>query len=162
MLFIILYGFFKKIDIYDVFIDGVKESFPMIKNLFPTFIAMIFAVNIFTNSGFLDFLLSMFKPLLKIIKIPLEVLPLIIIRPISASASLAYLNKIFMSYGPDSFIGTLSSVIQGCTDTAFYIITLYFGSVGIKKIKYSFFNVLIADVIGIIVSIFIVSLMFKN
>lgn len=134
----------------------------MIKSLFPTFIAMILAINVFTNSGFLEFFLSFFKPIFNTIKIPIEILPLAIIRPISGSASLAYLNKIFSVYGPDSFIGTLGSVMQGCTDTTLYIISLYFGSVGIKKIRYSLFVGLCADIIGIIASIIIVNFMFNR
>lgn len=132
----------------------------MIKNLFPTFIAMIFAINLFINSGFLDYILNFLKPLFNIIKIPIEIIPIAIVRPISSSASLAYLNNIFKINGPDSFIGILSSVMQGCTDTTFYIITLYFGSVGIKKIKYSLFICLCADLIGIIISIIVVNLLF--
>ena len=160
VLFIVLYGFFKKIDIYDTFIEGVKESFSMIKSLFPTYIAMILAINLFINSGFLDSFLSLFKPLFNLIKVPVEILPLAIVRPISGSASLAYLNSIFTKYGPDSFIGLLSSVMQGCTDTTMYIITLYFGSIGIKKIRYSLFAGLCADLIGILASIIIVNLFF--
>ena len=132
----------------------------MIKTLFPTFIAMILGINLFINSGFLDFFLSFFKPLFNMINVPVEILPLAIVRPISGSASLAYLNNIFTQYGPDSFIGLLSSVLQGCTDTTFYVITLYFGSVGIKKIRYSLIAGLCADLIGIIASIIIVNLLF--
>lgn len=158
VIFIVVYGFIKKVDVYDTFIDGVKESFSMIKNLFPTFIAMILAINLFIDSGFLDFVLSLLKPIFNIIKFPIEVFPLAIVRPISGSASLAYLNNIFAKYGPDSFIGLLGSVMQGCTDTTFYVISLYFGSIGIKKIKYSLFAGLCADLIGIIASIVIVNL----
>ena len=156
-----MYGFFKKINIYDTFIEGVKESFSMVTSLFPTFIAMILAINLFINSGFLEFVLSLFKPLFSLINVPVQILPLAIVRPISGSASLAYLNNIFSIYGPDSFIGLLSSVMQGCTDTTFYIITLYFGSIGIKKIKYSLFAGLCADLIGIIASIIVVNIFFN-
>ena len=132
----------------------------MITSLFPTFIAMILAINLFINSGFLDFVLSLLKPLFDLIKVPVEILPIAIVRPISGSASLAYLNSIFSAQGPDSFIGLLSSVMQGCTDTTFYVITLYFGSIGIKKIRYSLFAGLCADLIGITASIIIVNLLF--
>ena len=132
----------------------------MITSLFPTFIAMILAINLFINSGFLDFILSLLKPLFDLIKVPVEILPIAIVRPLSGSASLAYLNNIFQAHGPDSFIGLLSSVMQGCTDTTFYIITLYFGSIGIKKIRYSLFAGLCADLIGITASIIIVNLLF--
>ena len=132
----------------------------MITSLFPTFIAMILAINLFINSGFLDFILSLLKPLFDLIKVPVEILPIAIVRPISGSASLAYLNNIFTTHGPDSFIGLLSSVMQGCTDTTFYVITLYFGSIGIKRIRYSLFAGLCADLIGITASIIIVNLLF--
>ncbi len=160
VVFIVIYGFMKKIDIYDTFIDGVKESFSMIFNLFPTFIAMILAINLFINSGVLDFILSFLKPIFTMIKVPVQILPLALVRPISGSASLAYLNNIFSTYGPDSYLGLLGSVIQGCTDTTLYVISLYFGSVGIKKIRYSLFGGLCADLIGIVASIILVNLLF--
>ena len=160
VVFIIFHGFMKKIDVYDTFLEGVKESFEMISNLFPTFIAMILAINLFIDSGFLNFLLSILKRIIIFKNIPIEILPLAIIRPISGSASLAYLNSIFTKYGPDSFIGLLGSVIQGCTDTTLYVITLYFGSVGIKKIRYALWAGLCADLIGIIASIIITNILF--
>ena len=130
----------------------------MITSLFPTFVAMILAINLFINSGFLDFIFKLLTPIFNIINVPIEIFPLAIIRPLSGSASLAYLNNIFFSHGPDSFIGLLSSVMQGCTDTTFYVITLYFGSIGIKRIRYSLFAGLCADLIGIIASIIIVNI----
>lgn len=161
VVFIIFYGFIKKVDVYDTFLVGVKESFGMITSLFPTFIAMILAINLFIDSGFLNFLLSVFKNNINFKNIPLEILPLAIVRPISGSASLVYLNNIFSTYGPDSFIGLLGSVIQGCTDTTLYVISLYFGCIGVKKIRYTLFASLFADLIGIIASIIIVNLLFS-
>ena len=132
----------------------------MIKHLFPTLLAMIFAVNIFTNSKILDFILILFKGIFQRINIPIEILPLGLIRPISSSASLAYLNTIFTKYGPDSFIGTLGSVMQGCTDTTLYVVSLYLGSIGIKKIRYTLIPCFFADLMGIIGSIIVVKLLF--
>ena len=159
VLLIILYSF-RKIDVYDSFIQGSKDSIGMIKSLFPTMLAMILGVNIFLNSGLLDFLLHIFKPLFNLINIPYEIIPIAIIRPISGSASLAILNNLFNQFGPDSYIGLLSSVMQGSTDTTFYVITLYFGSVGIKKIKYALWAGLFADLVGIISSLIIVKIIF--
>lgn len=132
----------------------------MIKTLFPTFLAMILGINLFINSGFLDFILNLINPLLNIFKIPSEIFPLAIIRPISGSAALAYLNNIFENFGPDSFLGTLGSVMQGSTETTLYVITLYFGTIGVKKIRYSLYAGLLADLVGIISSIVIVNLLF--
>lgn len=160
VLTIIIYGYKKKINVYNTFLEGVKDSFFMIKNLFPTLLAMIFAVNIFTNSGILSGILNLLNPLFKIIHTPIEILPLGLIRPISSSASLAYLNTIFSKYGPDSFIGILGSVMQGCTDTTFYVVSLYLGSVGISKIRYTLIPCFFADLMGIIGSIIVVKLLF--
>lgn len=160
VLIVIVYGLYKRVDIYDTFIEGAKESLPMIITMFPCMLAMIFGINIFVKSGFLSFILSFIEPIIKIINIPLEAFSLAILRPISGSSSLALLNNIFSTYGVDSLIGKMCSIIQGSTDTTFYILTLYFGSVGIKKIRYSLFAGLIADLSGIFASILITNLFF--
>lgn len=157
---IILYGIKKKINIYDVFVEGSKESYEMVLTMFPCMLAMIFGVNIFIKSGILEYIFSHFKWILDILKMPLEIIPMAIMRPISGSSSLAILNNILETMGPDSFAGRLASVIQGSTDTTFYVLTLYFGSVGIKKIKYSLWAGLFADLIGITSAIIIVNMMF--
>lgn len=161
VLVIIIYGILKKVDIYDVFVEGSKESYDMILTMFPCMLAMIFGVNIFIKSGVLEYIFSFFKTILDFFHIPLEIIPMAIMRPISGSSSLAILNTILENYGPDSFIGRLASVIQGSTDTTFYVLTLYFGSIGIKKIRYSLWAGLFADVIGIASAIIIVNLMFN-
>lgn len=157
---IVLYGIIKKINVYDVFVDGAQESYDMIITMFPCMLAMIFGVNIFIKSGILEYIFSFFGNILELLHIPVEIIPMAIMRPISGSSSLAILNTILENYGPDSFIGRLASVIQGSTDTTFYILTLYFGSIGIKKIRYSLWAGLAADVIGIVSAIIIVNLMF--
>ena len=157
---IIVYGVIKKINIYDVFIEGSKESYEMMLTMFPCMLAMIFGVNIFIKSGVLEYIFSFFQNILDFLHIPIEIIPMAIMRPISGSSSLAILNTILESYGPDSFIGRLASVIQGSTDTTLYILTLYFGSIGIKKIRYSLWAGLAADVIGIVSAIIIVNFMF--
>jgi len=158
---IIFYAYIKKVDIYDVFVEGSKESYNMILSMFPCMLAMIFGVNIFVKSGVLEYIFSFLGNILDILNIPLEIIPMAIMRPISGSSSLAILNTILETVGPDSFVGRLASVIQGSTDTTFYVLTLYFGSVGIKKIRYSLWAGLIADVIGISSAIIIVNLMFN-
>lgn len=157
---IILYGIKKKINIYDVFVEGSKESYEMVLTMFPCMLAMIFGVNIFIKSGILEYIFSYFKWILDILNMPLEIIPMAIMRPISGSSSLAILNSILETMGPDSFAGRLVSVIQGSTDTTFYVLTLYFGSIGIKKIRYSLWAGLFADLMGITSAIIIVNLMF--
>jgi len=158
---IIGYGLIKKVNIYDVFVEGSKESYDMILSMFPCMLAMIFGVNIFIKSGVLEYIFSFLGNILDIINIPLEVIPMAIMRPISGSSSLAILNTILENFGPDSYAGRLASVIQGSTDTTFYVLTIYFGSIGIKKIRYSLTAGLIADLVGIIAAVIIVNLMFN-
>lgn len=128
--------------------------------MFPCLLAMILGVNILINSDVLELSFQFLKPLLEIIRMPLEVFPMVIARPISGSSSLAILNTILKECGPDGYIGTLASVIQGSTDTTFYILTLYFGSIGIHKIKYALWAGLAADLISVITSIIVVNLLF--
>jgi len=156
-LIVIVYGGLKKQNVYDLFIEGSKESFDFIFSIFPSMLAMIFGVNIFLKSNIINYLYNFFS---NIHVIPPSVFPLMILRPISGSASLAVLNNILKIHGPDSFCGILASVVQGSTDTTFYVLTLYFGSVGIKKIRYSLIAGMCADIIGIVASIIIVRLLF--
>ena len=160
VLFVIIYGYIKKINIYDAFIEGAQEGLPMIKNMFPSLLAMILAVNIFKNSGIIDFAFGFLKPLFLALNIPFEILPIAVMRPLSGSFGLALLNNIYSIYGPDSFVSILSSVIQGSSDTTIYIITLYFGTIGIKKIRYALWVGLLADLFMVIISLILVPLLF--
>ena len=134
VIFIIIYGLYRKVDIFDTFLDGVKEGINISFRLFPTIFAVVMAINILINSNLLLDIGSLF---FKFGLLPKEVFPLALMKPISGSSSVAILNSILMRYGPDSYIGRIASVIGGSTDTTVYIISLYFGSIGIRKIKYS-------------------------
>lgn len=161
LIFIILiYGIKKRINVYDAFIEGAKSSFETTINIFPSILAMILAINIFINSGLINVIFNLLKPIFSFLKIPLEIIPMALMRPLSGSSSLAFLNNIFSTIGPDSIVGKICSIIQGSTDTTFYVISLYFGSIGIKKIKYSLWVGLFADIIGIVSSIIVVKIFF--
>ena len=160
IIFIILNGVFKKVNVYDEFLSGATESFDMVIKIFPCLLAMILGINIFLKSGVVDLLYQLINPLFKLIKVPTQIFPMMIMRPISGTSTLAILNDIFKTYGPDSFIGRLASIIQGSTDTTFYVLTLYFGSIGIKKIRYSMIAGLFADLVGITAAVIITKLIF--
>lgn len=155
--FVVFYGFIKKNDVYNDFVEGSKESFKMVYNLFPTLLAMLLGINLLLESNVLS-LISNF--LTNLFGIPSAIVPLALLRPISGSSALAVLNNIYINYGPDSYTGKLASVIQGSTDTTFYVLSLYFSVVGIKKIRYALKVGLMADFIGILASIIIVKLFF--
>lgn len=160
VLIITIYAMVKKVNIYDSFIKGAKEGIEMSLNIFPNLLAMIFGISMIIKSNVISDLLSFLKPLFDILRIPLEIVPMAMIRPISGGATLALMNDIFTEYGVDSFLGRLASTIQGSTDTTIYILTLYFGFIGIKKIRYAMWVGLLADLVGVVASIIVVSLVF--
>ena len=157
---IVFYGFYKKIDVYEAFISGVKEGLLMALKIFPTMFAMVISIDVLIKSNALNALITLIEPICFRLSIPKEILPLAFIRPISGSSSLVLMSDLLKTYGPDSFIGRVASLIQGSTDTTIYIIGLYFSSIGIKKIKYSLIVGLLADLFAIILSILVVSYFF--
>lgn len=157
---IILYGFYKKVPLYDSFTKGAKEGMELAFSIFPCFIGMIFGVNILLKSGILDQLFLFLKPVFQFLKIPIEVLPMALVRPISGNGSFAVMIDLIKKHGVDTFLGRLASVLQGSTDTTIYVLTLYFGSIGIKNSKYALKAGLMADAMAIIASILLTSIFF--
>lgn len=157
---ILAYGIYKKIDIFDTFIVGVREGLEMSLKIFPTIFAMIIAVTMLTSSNIISDLSRLINPLLRIFNFPSELIPLAFLRSISGSSSLALLNDILLKHGADSYIGRIASVMQGTTDTTIYIISMYFSSVGVKKIKYSLAVGLLADLISIALSVIMINIFF--
>ena len=157
---VIGYGLYKRCDVYDDFIDGAKEGFATGIEIFPSLIGMILAINIFLHGSFLDYFFAILKPVFDLLRFPIEVLPMAVMRPISGSSSLVLMTTIFQQFGVDSLLGNLAAVIQGSTDTTLYVLALYFGSIGIKKIRYALWAGLFADLCGIVASLVIVSCFF--
>lgn len=160
VLFVILYGFLKKVDLYDNFLVGVKEGLSMALKIFPTIFAMTVCINIMLKSNIINDVVNFISPVLDFLKFPCELVTLSIMRPISGNSSLIIMDNLLKTYGPDSFIGRTASIIQGSSDTTIYIIGLYFSSVGIKKIKYSLVVGLLADLMAVIISVIVIRWLF--
>lgn len=160
VVYIIIYGLYKKVDIFNTFIEGVKDGLNITIKLFPTIFAMVIAINILTNSSFLFDISKLLNPIFEYISFPSEILPLALMKPVSGSSSIVILNDILSKYNPDSYIGRIASVIGGATDTTIYILSLYFGSIGIKKTKYALIVGLIADLLCIIIAIITINVLF--
>lgn len=158
--FILLYGTFKKVPTYETFVEGGKEGIKIAISIIPFLVGMLVAISIFRASGALDFLVEFLRPLMSAIGVPAEIVPLAIIRPISGTAALGMTTDMIATFGPDSFMGRLASVLQGSTDTTLYVLTVYFGAVGIKKMGDALKVGLLADVVGIVVSILVVTFFF--
>lgn len=157
---ILIYGTLKKVPAYEKFVEGGKEGIKIAVSLIPYLVGMLVAISVFRASGALDFFMNFIRPALEAIGVPPEIAPLAIIRPISGSASLGIMSDIIATYGPDSFIGRLASTMQGSTDTTLYILTVYFGAVGIKKMGDALKVGLLADAVGITAAVVIVTLVF--
>ena len=162
VLFILIYAIKRKTNIYDSFLVGAKDGILTAFHIAPAVIAMVFAINLFLNSHFLEFLFSFLNPFLNQVGIPISILPMAFIRPISGTATLAIMNNIFSIYGPDSFIGRLASTLQGCTDTTIYVLALYFGSIKVTKTRHALFAGLFADLVGIIAAFIITFIFFGS
>lgn len=154
---IITYGMIKGKKVYEWFIEGAKEGLKVCVNIFPYLLAMIIAVNIFREAKLLDVLNDIISPISSLIGLPKEIVPLVLVKPLSGSGALGILTDIVKTYGPDSYIGLIASVIMGTTETIFYTVTVYFGAVQIKKIRHTVWAAILADLTAIIVSILLVS-----
>lgn len=146
-------GFIRKVPIYNTFIDGAKGGFGTSIRLIPHLIAMMVAVSVFRASGAMGYLMTWMEPLLHLVHIPPEVAPMGLLRPISGMGSLALMTDIFKTHGPDSWLGQLASTMQAASDTTLYVITVYFGSVGIRRIRYALSVGLLADLASVVGSI---------
>lgn len=154
-LIVIIYGIYKKVNIYDEFIEGVKEGLKMSLDIFPSMFAIIISVTVLVKSNIINDLISF----INISLFPKEILPIAVLRPISSSSSLMLLKDLLETHGPDSLIGKIATIITGSTDTTIYIIGMYYSSIKVKKIKHSLIIGLLADLSCIIISIIIVKIL---
>jgi spore maturation protein B len=154
------WGIVKKIKVYEMFIEGAKDGFNTAVKIIPYLVAMLVAIGIFRASGAMDFVVAALSPVTNLIGMPAEVLPLGLLRPLSGSGSMGLMTELMKTHGPDSFIGVLASTMFGSSETTFYILAVYFGSVGIKNTRHALPAGLIADLFGMLGALFIVKILF--
>lgn len=150
-----IYGYFRKVSVYESFVEGAEEGFTTAVKIIPFLVGMLVAISVFRASGALELVGHALSPVTGFIGAPPEILPLAFMRPLSGSAVLGLSAELMKVYGPDSFVGRLASVMQGTTDTTFFVLTIYFGAVGIKKYRYSPITGLSADISGFLASLYI-------
>lgn len=153
ILIIILYGLMEKSNVFDSFLEGAKDGIKIIYNIFPTLLGLFLSINVLRESGIIDAITNFINPILTIFKIPSEILPLVLLRPISGSASMAVATDIMTQYGVDSFIGLIASTIMGSTETTLYTIALYTSIIKVKKTRFVLSAALMADLVGMITSV---------
>ncbi|HQA47439.1 MAG TPA: spore maturation protein [Bacillota bacterium] len=158
--FILVHGYIKGVKVYEVFVEGAAEGIKTSLRILPYLIAILMAIGVFRSSGAMDILLALLKVPARLLGIPAEVMPLVLIRPLSGSGALGVLSEILNTYGPDSFAGRVAATMMGSTETIFYTITVYFGAVGIKDTRHVLPAALVADLAGVIASVVICSIIF--
>ncbi len=158
--FIPVIAFLRGVPVYEAFVEGAEEGFETAVRIIPFLVGMLVAIGVFKASGAMDVIANALEPITSLLHFPAEVLPLAIMRPLSGGGSLGIAAGLIETYGPDSFIGMLASTMQGSTDTTFYVLTVYFGSVGIIRYRYSLYVGLIADITGLLASVFIINYLF--
>ena len=151
---------YKKIPLYDTFIDGAKEGFSIGVKIIPYLVGILVAIGMFRASGAIEFLAHALAPALNLIGMPADILPLAIIRPLSGSGALGITTEIANQYGGDSYMARLAAVMTGSSETTLYVIAVYFGSVGISKIRHALIAGLVADIAGMLAALFICRLVF--
>ncbi len=155
-----LYGLLKKVQVYEVFVEGAREGFQIGVRIIPYLVAILFAIGMFRESGAMDFFMMALGPVLGWVGFPVEVLPMAIFRPLTGSGSVGVLADMVATYGEDSLFVKMAATMFGSTETTFYVLAVYFGAVGIRRVKYAVQTGLIADLAGIIASVVIVYLLF--
>lgn len=143
-----LCGLFRNVDVFSVFVRGAKRGIAVVLRILPSLVALLTAVYMLRLSGLTDVLTGLFSPALAFLGIPKETAPLMLIRPISGSGALAAASDIIAQHGVDSLVGTTAAVMLGSTETTFYTISVYFGSLGIKNTRYAIPAALCADLVG--------------
>jgi spore maturation protein B len=155
-----LYGLYKRVPVYESFVEGAKEGFQVAVRIIPYLVAILFAIGMFRASGAMDFLTSVMAPVLALIGFPPEVLPMAIVRPLTGSGSAGLVVDMINQYGEDSLLVKMAAVMFGSTETTFYVIAVYFGAVNIKKTRHAVPAGLTADIAAMIVAVWTVRLLF--
>lgn len=148
ILLLLGYALYKRVNVYEAFTRGAQEALPLLVQVLPFMAAMLIAMNLFRSSGALSAFIRWIEPLLSKLGIPAELVPLLVLRPFSGSAAIALLQDVFTNYGVDSFAGLAASLMLGSTETIFYTVALYFGSVGVRKTRITIAVALLSGVVG--------------
>lgn len=160
VLLILTIAIFKKVPIYQEFTEGAKDGFKVAINIIPYLVAIIVSVSMFRESGALEMLSNLCSGFFDMIKLPIETLPLVIVRSLSGGAALGVFSDIASHFGPDAYVTKLAAVMVGSSETTFYVLAVYFGSIGITKYRYALLTGVLADIIGIAAAILVCSMFF--
>lgn len=153
ILIILFFGIKEKINMFDAFVDGAKDGLEIVLRLFPTLLGIFLAIGLLRSSGIIELFVNLISPIINLFNIPKEIIPLALLRPVSGSASIGIGTDIMKTYGVDSKIGLIAATIMGSTETTLYTIAIYTSVVGVKKIRFVLLAALIADFVGMLISV---------
>lgn len=158
ILYLVGYGLCKKVDIFDEFIEGAKDGFMTVYKILPTLIGLMVGVGILRESGFMEWLGTVLAPVVGFLHFPGELLPLFIVKMFSSSAATGLLLDVYKTYGTDSYLGTLASVLMSCSETIFYTMSVYFMTAKVTKSRYTLAGALVATLAGAIAAVVLTGL----
>jgi len=154
-------GYFRKVKVYESFVEGAKDGFQVTIKIIPYLVAMLVAIGMFRASGAIDHMAAWLSPLLGKIGMPAEVLPLALVRPFSGSAANGVMVDLIHQFGGNSYIANLAATMMGGTETTFYVVAIYFGAVNIRRTRHAIPAGLIADLVGILAAVWICGVVFR-
>ena len=160
ILVIVVYGWRKKVKLYEAFTEGAKEGFNIAVRIIPFLVAILVAIAAFRASGAMHLLATILGPVTRLVGMPPEVIPMALMRPLSGSGALGIVGELVNTYGPDSLVARMAAVMEGSTETTFYVLAVYFGSVAIKKSRHAVPAALMADAAGLLAAVIITNLIF--
>lgn len=158
ILYLVGYGLLKKVDIFDTFIEGAKDGFVTVYKILPTLVGLMIGVGVLRESGAMESLAHFLSPLVEFLHFPGELLPLFIVKMFSSSAATGLLLDVYKTYGTDSYLGTLASVLMSCSETIFYTMSVYFMTAKVTKTRYTLTGAMAATFAGAAAAIILVSL----
>ena len=155
-----LYAALRRVKVYEEFVDGAKEGFDVAIRIIPYLVAMLVAVGMFRAAGGIDMFSRALSPALNLIGFPTDLLPMVLVRPLSGSGSLGFFTELVKQFGPDSLIARMAGTIYGSTETTFYVLAVYFGSVAIKRTRHALLAGLTADFVSVVVAVIVCRIVF--
>ncbi len=157
--YIVGFGLLQKVNIYDEFVKGAADGLKVVVGILPTLVGLMVAIGILRASGGLNLVAGVLAPIMKFVHFPAELVPLVTVKMFSSSAATSLLLDIYKEYGPDSYLGLLSSVLMSCSETIFYTMSVYFMTAKVTKSRYTLAGALVATLAGIVASVVLVEFM---
>ena len=154
--YIVAHGLLNKVNVYDVFIEGAKDGLKTVVGIMPTLIGLMVGVGVLRASGFLDFVSEWLGKVTELVELPAPLVPVVLVRMFSSSAATGLVLDIFKTYGPDSVVGRMTSIMMSCTETIFYTMSVYYMAAKVKKTRWTLAGALVATFAGVVASILLV------